>query len=278
MLYFYIFKTDDRRLELTFKVLDSIIILNSILIIIGFAFEIQSLESYRGPRFGYNGLLFTSATGSYFYLVAFTFYLIRYKRFFLKSWKVYLVIISAILVGTKALILVLFFFLTFWFFYFFKKKHAIIFIIFLGLLVSVFSYYIFFKWGIFDKLYLENGLISTVLSYRNNLLIEHMIPYIKENWSIVNYLFGGINNISLRPQMAIFDLVFVFGFIGASIYLFVYFKLFVIFKIDIYFKIFISILLVILFFSGNYFLNASVAIYILVLREYLMFNEQNKIT
>jgi hypothetical protein len=105
-----------------------------------------------------------------------------------------------------------------------------------------------------------------------------MIPYIQDNWGFVNYLFGGINNISLRPQMAIFDLVFVFGFIGASIYLFLYFKLLVIFKKDIYYKFFISILSVILFFSGNYFLNASVAIYILVLREYFMYNEPSKVT
>jgi hypothetical protein len=278
MYYFYIFKTDDRGLELTFKTLDAIILLNSILIIIGFAFEIQSFESYRGPRFGYNGLLLTSATGSYFYLVAYTFYLIKYKSSFLKSWKVYLVILSGILVGTKALILILFCFLSFWFFYFFKKKYAIFFLIFLGFTISVFSYYFFFKWGVFNKLYFENGLLSSILSYRNDLLIKHMIPYIQDNWGFVNYLFGGINNISLRPQMAIFDLVFVFGFIGASIYLFLYFKLLVIFKKDIYYKFFISILSVILFFSGNYFLNASVAIYILVLREYFMYNEPSKVT
>jgi hypothetical protein len=97
-----------------------------------------------------------------------------------------------------------------------------------------------------------------------------MIPFINEQWRLPNYLFGGINAIKTRPQMALFDLFYFFGLIGSMIYIWSFNKIFFTFKLKGNALIYLVALLFIVILSGNFLLNASIVIYILILRELLI--------
>ena len=121
----------------------------------------------------------------------------------------------------------------------------------------------------FNNVRNKNGLLTAILSYRDKLLINETIPFIDNNWLIVNYFFGGINDISTRSQMGFLDLFYFFGLIGTTIYLYSFrcwFFNFKLSRINIYF---ILILFFITFLSGNFFLNASIPIYMVILNKRL---------
>ena len=46
----------------------------------------------------------------------------------------------------------------------------------------------------------------------SDLIFENTIPYVKQKWNFINYLFGGIENYDLRSQMELFDVFFFFVF------------------------------------------------------------------
>tara|TARA_R110002012_G_scaffold283090_2_gene473155 strand:- start:102068 stop:103213 length:1146 start_codon:yes stop_codon:yes gene_type:complete len=274
LLYFKHNKTNITGIQNAFKVFEGVIIFNSILVFLGFVLDYYSFGTYRGTRFGFNGLLITSATASYFYFFALFFYLIKFKERFLYSWLSYFVIIAALLVGTKALILTVICILVFCVIKFINRKMSFLLMAALAIIAVFYGMY-FLEQGVFQKILNENGLLTAILSFRNEMFLNNMVPYIHEQWGIVNYLFGGISNIELRSQMGLFDLILFFGFLGSLIYGFTFYKYSAGFKMTVYSKFLIVLLSVIIILSGNFFLNASVAIYIVIMREFLVYNDFN---
>tara|TARA_B110000091_G_scaffold214062_1_gene265623 strand:+ start:6379 stop:7536 length:1158 start_codon:yes stop_codon:yes gene_type:complete len=256
------------------QVFELIIIINGIFILLGFIFDIQIFRTYSGSRFGYNGLLITSATSSYFYIISLLYYLIKKKEFFIYTPKVYFLILTALLVGTRSIYLSVFCILFYYFIFYSKTKYKNL--GFLTILLCGFYsiYFTLFKWEIFNKILERESLITAVLSYRDKLLLDKMIPFIQENWTIGNYFFGGINDPHTRSQLALFDLFYFFGLTGMLLYLWSYLTNYL--KFDFKKNIIFSLLLlgIIVFISGNFFFNASIPIYLLILREMIIHTQR----
>src|SRR5690554_4551154 len=227
----------------------------------------------RSTLFPYTTLFrSTSATSSYVYAVAIFYFLLKLKRNFLKSWKTYFVIACTIFTGTKilyiALIASLFIYLI-CFVNFSKQQRKLIFFVIMSACAAI-AYFFFFEFGIFNQIRQNEGLLSAILSYRDDLFMEQTLPFIKENWSWANYLFGGISELSVRSQMGFIDVFVFWGILGGLYYLYTFYKTFVTFPID---KNVVYILLslgLMVFLAGNFFENASVAIYLVILKEKLI--------
>lgn len=249
-----------------------VLLFNSVLILFGLIFEIHQFKTYEGERFGYNGVLVTSAASTYFYLVGLCYFLARYRKNVIRNWKFWFIAGAAIVVGTKSLMLVL---AALGIFYIIKyvpsrkfkwRLLAIVISIALG-----FGYYLFFINPLFHSLTQTKGLLTSFLSLRDQLFMDFTLPYIQENWNIWNYLFGGVSNFELRPQLEIVDAFFFWGILGSVTYLYFYSKSFFQYKMRDIISLFIIILiLIIIFLAGNFFYNTSVVIYIIILRETLM--------
>lgn len=254
---------------------EKIIVFNSALIIIGAVLSVPLFKTYDGSRFGYNGLLITSATATYFYCIAISHLFLKYQRDFFKKRIVILSCIALILVGTKSLYLLTFFTVILFIQRFVNiKVKGLLFLIIISIMVLSF-YYIFFVNEIFSSLRINQGILTSILSYRDKILIQKTIPFVNENWNFINYLFGGVNDISKRPQMSFIDLLYFFGIIGSLLYLYV-FKL-TYFNFD-YKKnlFFLYFLILVSFISGNFFLNASLPIYLIILKECNILNSLDK--
>lgn len=262
----------EKSKSLLFKVFEYLMIFNGLLILIGLIFEIPLFNSYRFGRWGYNGLLINTSTSSYIYAIALFYFLISLKHSFLKNWKSLFIIVSCLLTGTKIVYIALLGSLFVYIFYYtnLNRKHRSVLLITLLSIFSVLGYILFFHWGIFNEIRQEQGLVSAILSYRDDLLIEQTIPFIQQNWQWPNYIFGGINNLALRSQMGFVDVFLFWGILGGIIYLFAFYKNFVPKSLVKNANYIILILSLMVFLAGNFFENASVAIYLLVLKEILM--------
>ncbi len=263
--YFNSFITEESK-KLIFKIFEKLIIFNSLLIIMGAILDIYILNTYIGPRFGFNGLLVTSATSTYFYIIALIYLFLKYRHAFFRQPLVILCIIGALLLGTKSIYLFILF--VFFIYTYFYVNLIINRYIYLGLfIVMVLSfYYMFFEYEIFNSLRKKEGLLTAIMSKRDKIFNQKTLPFIKDNWEGLNYFFGGINDVSSRPQMCVIDILYYFGLIGAFIYLKTFVKEFINFELKKSHIIFICIISLISIITGNFFINASIPIYLLVLK------------
>ena len=254
--------------KLLFKFFEAIIILNSFLIVFGFLFKIQIFETYEFSRFGYNGLLRTSTTSTYFYLITLFYFLYSYKEQFFNKWKSILVFIVCFFIGTKSIYLGLSV-VTFTYFFIryknYKKKYLLSFVF--VLTTFILGYLLFFEFGQFNHIRQSDGLASSILSYRDQLFLNNTLPNIKQNWSFINYLIGSLNNINARSQFDIIDVIHFWGFLGGAFYLFIYYKFLITFKLVRIDLIFIVFLIFLIFFAGNFFTYTTIPIYLLIIRE-----------
>ncbi len=257
----------DKKRELLLLIFERVVLLNSSLIIIGYLLDIQLFKSYSGSRFGYNGLLVSSATSTYFYSLTLFYFIVKYKSELFKSPVRLFVILTITLVGTKSLYVFSSVALFVYAIYYVESSKKII-LYFLSLTLFVFFVYFFLLYSsTFRDITKSDGIVASLTSYRSTILLEEMIPFIKTNWTTVNYLFGGINKISGRPQMALFDLFYFIGIIGSSTYLYTYYRSFFIFNLNVVLKSFFLAIFVMACFTGNFFINTSVVVYLLVIRE-----------
>lgn len=269
--YFNKYTQDQITRRLFFQTFEWLITINGVLIFLGFFLGQELFQTYEGPRFGYNGLFITSATSSYVYTIALFYFLVKLKDIFFKNWKVWFVIACCLLVGTKALYIALFGVVLIFLFYFsnLKKVHRKLFLSILILFSLTSIYFLFFQYGRFNEIRLEKGLFSSIFSFRDDLLLKETIPYIQINWKWPNYLFGGISDLSTRAQMGFIDVFYFWGIVGGTFYLYTFFKSYINFDLNNW-KIFLLVILgVIIFLAGNFFENASVAIYLLIFKERL---------
>ncbi|MEL0651813.1 hypothetical protein V6246_10300 [Algibacter sp. TI.3.09] len=273
-LFFSIDYIQQINKKLLFSVFEYLMIFNSILILLAVVFDIQIFRTYFTSRFGYNGLIISSSSSSYIYALFLIFLITKYKKNILKKWTNYIILLAIVFVGTKALYLFSLCFVCFYFWVYSNIDKKML----LALLVTVIFlilYVFFFQIGIFNEIREQDGLISSVFSYRDRLLLEKTIPYIKENWSFTNYLFGGINDLRTKSQMEVVDVFYYFGILGGLYYLYLYLKAFFKFKSNLNIVFLLGALLFIVFLSGNFFTYSSIVIYLVILSEYLKLDDQN---
>lgn len=278
-LYFNKYKILDKNRKFLLATFETLLIFNAVLIFLGLIFEIYWFQSYTGARFGYNGVFITTASSSYIYTIGLFYFLLKLKSKFLKNWKSLLVIVSCILTGTKILYIALIVSVLLYISNYLNlriKQRRFIF----SILTAVFVlglYFFFFKYGIFNEIRQEKGLISSIFSFRDDLLMEQSIPFVLDNWKWPNYLFGGISDLATRSQMGFFDVFYFWGAIGGILYLYAYYKEFLTFELQKTILYMLLSLIVMVFLAGNFFENATVAIYMLLLKEKIIDTTQTLI-
>jgi hypothetical protein len=239
-------------------------------IIIGFLFDISQFQTYGQNRFGYRGVLNKSSDTTYFMIMAFLFFEIFKTKF--KYIYIYFLLsfICTLITGTKASLLFLVFFLVYKLCSKDFKLHKTQIIISVSsislLLLSVF---IFFKstlkstYMIFYRLYENEGIISALTSFRSRKLVKAIEVYSQE-WSLINYLFGGKTGYYLNVEFDFADMTIFFGILGASIYLWLYYKILI--KLYIYkYSLLIIGLLTVSALSGQFFYNTNIALFFAII-------------
>lgn len=277
LLFFSTYRFTRSQRLLLFQVFEYIILFNAFIIIIGFIFNFDVLNTYSGRRFGFNGLFVASATGSYIYCITLIYLFSKYKKLLFRNIPNLIIISSMFLVGTKVSYLFLACFFLIYFLKYTVINKKIIISLFL-IVVTLGLYLFFFKYDLFNEIRERDGLISSVLSYRDKLFLEETIPYIKEHWKFLNYLFGGVSDLSTKSQIEFIDVFYFFGIIGGFFYYYVFLKEFLVFKINIYSAILFSVLFILVLLAGNFFSYPSIFIYLVILREYLKLDESNRHT
>jgi len=119
----------------------------------------------------------------------------------------------------------------------------------------------------FSTLREERGLLSVFLSFRDILLVRDLMPYINENWTFINYLFGGVHDISTQSEMGFIDLFYYWGILGGILYLVIYYNSYFTFKFNYILWFFITALTFVIFIAGNFFFYSTIPIYLAVFRE-----------
>lgn len=248
-----------------FKTFEWIMILNSLLIFLGLFFSIQLFNTYQGSRFGFNGVFNAVSTGSYAYIIALLYFLLTYKEKVVKNWKFIIIFISCGFIGTKAVYLAMAFSLGY-LIVVSKIPYKKVALSFVAVLGAGAAYYFLFQYEFINKIRQADGLFSAIMSYRDQLFIEKTLPYINENWSWVNYLFGGVSDFDLRSQMDLIDVFFFWGIVGGAFYLYVFFKLFLPDTLNKTTIIFIAFLFFIVLLSGNFFVYSFVTLFLVVFK------------
>lgn len=253
------------KINIIFKTAEWLMVLNSILILIGILFSIKLFNTYQGGRFGFNGVFNAVSTGSYAYIITLMYFLLSYREKAMKNWKFILILISCIFIGTKAVYLAMAFSIAYIVIISkipFKRTLLVV----ATLIGLSLAYYFFFQYGIFNSIRQSDGLLSALLSYRDQLLLEKTLPYIYEKWGWANYLFGGVVDYDLRSQMDLIDVFFFWGILGGAFYLYFFFKLFLPDTLNKTAFIFIAFLFFIVLLSGNFFVYSFVALFLVILK------------
>lgn len=261
----------------TFKMLEMILILNSLLVIIGAIGGIDLFRTYKF-RFGYNGLFMTPTVISYFNAIG----LIYFSRKILLEKKGYMpaliIICASLLAGTKGIL----FFLALTSAYFillFKIHKRPLF--YLGLLIASllilifrFQFFSFLKaqYSTIYTVYVNDGFLSMITSYRNLNFNEVYKEVILNKWNGFNFLFGGTDFDAYRIEFDVLDLFLFFGIIGGGYYLWFYFSNIIKFRLLDSFSVFhITFLLLTGVLAGTFFNSGPIAIYIVLIINYLYF-------
>lgn len=270
-IYYYGFRTlidSDEKRRACIKAGLYLIYFSLFAILIGMVFEVDSFQTYKN-RFGYKGLFKRSIDVSYFLIFSILF--ISLFRTYIRRPVVLsaLILVCCIIAGTKLPWLFLALFLSYILIQSKSlRKPILLYSIPIGLIGASLIYFIIpdkimGTFQLFYKIYQEKGFLSSLTSYRSDLLVE-AIAYYKNHWQWQNILFGGQDFSRLLVEMSIADLIIFFGFIGALLYSLFYYS--------VYFKnsgkklqVLYLIVLIASIFAGQFFFNPTVTIWFAVL-------------
>jgi hypothetical protein len=236
---------DDLK-RIFFYLIDIIVVLNFILIIIGIITQEQLFFTYLRPRFGYNGIMLNQMQSPYFY-ISFIF-LLDYQK---KRLLLIVALLSSLLMGVKALLLGIFLFIIakiFFVEYISLKKKLIYFIIIIVLSALILA--LLLSTPIFIQIVNEKGLITAILSFRDQNLINIISRINSENF---NFFFGCLDLQVFRCEFEIIDVFLFFGIIGLVLYTFLMTKIFNEFCTSLISKIYFFVVIIIFSLAGNFF-------------------------
>jgi len=252
-------------IKLLFKILN----FNFVLICIGLIANISYLKTYKYPfRFGFDGLFQMNSHASYIYIFAsiFVFYeAIKHKTY---SRNLIIIILSSMLVGTKAIYL-FYALLTIYLLSHFRLWKSFMTFAVLGCsLIYLFreSVLVFVtkKAPLFMDLNDNFGLFTALTSTRNMLFEETFSKIVSHNyWSLPNFFFGGSYFNEIRTEFGFIDLYLFWGGIGGVCFLIYYYnKLFKYFTKNTFLKFSLYSLIVVVALAGNFFTNAVISVYV----------------
>lgn len=235
-------------------------------IILGFIFDIPEFRTYGSNRFGYGGVLSKPSVTTYFIIMAFLFFEIFKKKFKYSYVYLLLCVLCTLISGTKASLLFLVFFFVYKFLSKdFKLNRTQLIVGLVSMFAIIISVFVFMKstlqntYNEFYKLYENEGVISALTSFRSRKFMEAVEIYSQE-WSWLNYLFGGKTGYYLNVEFDFVDLFIFFGIVGSIIYLWLYYKIIFKFYLSQY-GILIIGLLTVSALSGQFFYNTNITLF-----------------
>ncbi|WAC01078.1 hypothetical protein N7U66_12955 [Lacinutrix neustonica] len=258
-----------------YKYFEYFLYINAIAIALGFLFKIEIFRSYEyTPRFGFSGLFSKPGEASYMYAIAIIvsyYHWISHRSKFL-FFKLLLFITCSLCLGQKKVYL--FLLLLGVVFLIHNNRYKKFFRLFLPFTVLIF---ILFKENIvtailkfspfWESIYHQSGLISTITSYRNELL-ELAALHIDKNWTFINYIVGGLDFNTFKVEFEFIDLYLFLGISGVLYYLHITSML--LNKNDFLMRNLIVIVFVTSFFSRGLLLNVTSVIFLYIAVKFIM--------
>ncbi|EDP96960.1 hypothetical protein U8527_01435 [Kordia algicida OT-1] len=261
--------------EKIYRYFEYFLYINTIALLVGYIFHVEVFRSYEyTTRFGVSGFFSKPGEASYMYMIAI---IVNYYLWISKNTKTYLFkllffIACSLCLGQKKMMLFLLLLSIIHLVHYNRFKKIFRILLPLGFIV-----FLFFKDAIIRALlsrspfwtmiYEESGLVSTIFSYRDQLLLK-AIDYIDENWSFLNYIFGGLDFDKYKVEFEFIDLYIFLGFAGIVYYLYVvssYLNGGNFLKRNLIIIAFITSLI-----SGGLILNVTAAILLYVVAKYIM--------
>lgn len=271
-------KNSKKSNEILFKTFEVIYVLNLLSIIIGLFFEIEIFKAYySGNRFGYNGILRNATHASYIFMLYMSYFYYKQINYpYLKNKILfYSTFLISLLLATKAILL---FIILFCFYILFKRKSRKLIVVFSITLIFILINY---QWIIenilkqyFDvlyQLYLNRGITTMLFSLRNESITKYLLPYVSENWTFINYLFGGSEFNLHRTEFEFLDLIWFFGIFGTIYFIWLFHKFILSFSQLINFAP-ILLIIIISFLAGSFFSSVPVMTVLFVVIIYLKQN------
>lgn len=266
-------------------VFKNIYLVNSSLIIIGLVLNVNLFKSYYNQdyRYGYNGLIPSINEATLFYMIGISLIYFNYITQKKDFWLLCFCIVTSLLLGAKAIYLFLFLLLSYHIIYKsnYWQKVVSATVLIVGAIISV-PYLISDKYSylydFFIYQYEKEGLLFTITSGRSLFVVTKFLENI-DLWNIINYLFGGTDQLKFYIEMDFFDSFLFVGIIG-NIFLFtLYFK--TIFKKVKYksFRFFFACSFFILsFLVGHFFASAVNALYLNIAMIFILKYEKDKLS
>lgn len=256
-----------------FKTFLIVFVINSIGMIAGFIFDIHIFQSYSYGRFGYIGFIRNVSLASYIYMTFTSFFYLKYNHKKTKLNLFYLLasFFISLLIGTKAILLFNILFCIY-FISLYSIKYLIYFLLIISISISLFFDFLFgyFKiyYPVLYSVYKENDVFTMLFSLRNISFSQNFIPYIKNNWTFINYLFGGAEFNKHRVEFEIVDFFWFFGIVGTIIFFYIINKCVIRFKSILEYKP-IIIIIFITNLAGSFFSSVPVITFFYVLILYV---------
>ena len=279
--YFRYLKLNSAEIDHLINVVFFLLWVNFVVILIGILFNIGLFATYGPNRFGYNGLIHINSHSSYIYIFALIYVVYNYIKTKKYSANFWMIVLSALLIGTKTSYLFCGLVAVYlWFYYRIYKSLAFyslaILLLFSGFifqekLMSLFTTH----YSAFVMLYNDSGIITALASRRNLILGETLALAFQEYWVWINYMIGGGFFNEIRTEMAFVDLFLFWGVLGMFAYLKLYYNYVIkAFMFHPFLRYAIFSLFIACFFGGNFFTNAVIAIYIVVFANFFILEKK----
>ncbi len=269
-VFYFLINKKEQFSPLLFTVYEKLVIINSILVIATIVFDIHLFKTYY-HRFGSSGIFMTPSMITYFNALALTYFLNHYLQHRKKLPELILISTVCFLSGTKALllfvILTIIHVLILQRVYLKKAFYYVLgsLVLFAILLRNAFVEFFAKNFNPLIEAYEQYGLMAALTSLRTENLKEDFLPVIHEKWTFLNYLFGGTDFEKYRVEFEPFDVILFFGIAGALLYFIFYFRKIINFgKLSDFGKIQMTFLLLIVVLSGNFFHNAPIGFYLII--------------
>jgi len=218
---------DFRALE---KFLYLIVLLNFVCIILALIFDLQLFKTYFS-RFGYNGILKSTSTASYFYMFTVLYLLVKKDKNKQLNLLLLIALLSAFLVGSKTLYaFIAIVFIVYLLRYINQKQRYVnstIFYLISAVILIVLGLYLFIPLislnKTLHKVLINDSVVSAFFSYRNKHVVNAFFE-VTTNYDLSNYLFGGLSKVTRLTEVAVVDVFLNFGAIGAVVFFVLFFK------------------------------------------------------
>lgn len=263
------------------RVFEIFLLLNSISIFIGFAFEIDLLSTYNPlgimpphlDRFGYKGLLFGGNEVAVIHLIGVAYLFrqtLKYRE--AKSVLLVVVILATVLTGTKAAWIGL----TLISFYFLSRYKLNLLIKGIVPALGIILILVYLNWEAFKSRYLlviidryHSSDILTFLMTNRNEFILNSIEWMGSTWTFLNFIAGDAFSFT---ETDLLDLYLFFG-LGALLYLYIFIRLFFIRDKSTDNMVVFSVLMILAFTGGHFIQSAIVPVFLLL---YIFTSERSR--